>query len=237
MFQIFNALILMHSYLHSIQRLTVKYFSKNVFLACVTSVLALSACGPDLRLAKQAYKEGYPDIALKQWIELSDFGIPQAHLELARLYSKGTVVEKDLDHSLMLIDKAIASNEGKIDRLLLQVKVTVASEFLRSKNEQHQSIGLSYLQDGINGDYPRAFFEMARAYEEGYGRRKNANEAIKYYNKAEELGYVRAIFYHGRMFERGRIVQRNNKIALDFYERAYDAGYEKASKAIVRIKR
>lgn len=212
-----------------------KKFSPNILCACVVGVLTLSACGPDLRLAKQAYKNGDHASAIQQWQSLSDFGIPQAHLELAKVYAKDGVVERDLNRSLMLIEKSIAENDGNLDKLLLQVKSTVASEFLRYGHAQHREIGMQYLKDGIAGDYPRAFFEMARVYEEGYGRQKNVKKAIEYYNKAENLGYVRAIFYHGRMFERGRIIRKNLKTALVLYHRAYDAGYDGASEAIKRI--
>ena len=208
---------------------------RSFYIILSACLIMLSACGPDLKLAKQAYKNGDYAIAIAQWEALSEFGIPKAHLELAKVYAKGTGVERDLDMSLALLNKAIAENENSLARPILQVKSIIGSEFLRHGNSKFQTIGRTYLEAAKEAGHPKAFFELARMYEEGYGVSKNATKAIALYTTSADMGYTRALYYQGRMFYRGKTVRRNYKRALELYLSAYDQGYSKVAVDIGRI--
>ena len=192
------------------------------------STFVLSACGPDLKLAKQAYdRKDYPS-AISQWTALSEFGIPEAHLSLARAYAEGKATEIDLPRSLELMDRA-EKDGASIGRREYQIKAVVGTSLLRYGNKDEKQIGLAYLQEGLEAQHPRATFEIARAYEEGYGVPKSAKKAIEHYQAAARLNYSRAIFYHGRMYVRGRVVGKNHTRALELYTQAYESGYTRAA--------
>ncbi len=208
-------------------------------LLCVCSFL-LSGCGTDLKLAKQAYKNGDYDTAIAQWNTLSDIGIPQAHLELAKLYARGRGgLQRDLRKSLSLLDQALLendpTNDPSLSRAILRTKLIIGSELLKEKNTAHIHLGKSYLEDAIETGDPKAFFELARMYEEGYGVSKNGSKAVELYRKSASMGYERALYYQGRIFYRGRLVGQNYKRALELYSKAYAQGYLKASVDIGRI--
>ena len=206
-------------------------------IACIalSASLFLSACGPDLKVARQDFRNGDHQSALEQWTQLSDFGLPQAQLELARAYAQGRVTDRDLHGALSLINSAVSKNDPSQKRLTSQVKFIAATEFLAHGDSNLQDIGLRYLQESVDTGSPRALFEMARVYEEGYGQDKNAEKAASYYTQASDAGYARATYYHGRMFHRGRIVKKAPKKALSMYSKALEEGYKKAALDIGRF--
>ena len=87
---------------------------KSILKAAVFAALIfpIASCA-DMKTAKVAAKEGDYATALKNYEKLAEIGLPDAQLELAKLYRDGSGVAKDEKKALDLIQKSADGGNAK----------------------------------------------------------------------------------------------------------------------------
>ena len=81
----------------------------------------------------------------------------------------------------------------------------------------------------------RAYADIAHAYAEGYGVKKNKNRAVQYYIMGAEKGDPEAQYWLGRAYQLGRGIKHDSARALYWLNRAADNGNTLAMDALTRI--
>lgn len=209
---------------------------KFVFGFCWVSLLATVACAlPDMGQGKQAYKDQNYSEAFSHYNRLADFGLPEAKVELGKLYLYGRGAEQDTQRAIDLFQEADKQGSKVAARLALKAQVKLAKANLKSGDKAERVRGVQLLEKVAAHNEPEALFELAQIYEAGQVVPTNAILADQYYSKAAAQNYPKAAYYHARMYRNGQIVPKDLGKALNLYKQAGDSGYPKAYIAIAEI--
>jgi dipeptidyl aminopeptidase/acylaminoacyl peptidase len=103
-------------------------------------------------------------------------------------------------------------------------------------SDRHQFAFIDdYIRRKLDLPYPKGeqaelarredFMAIADAYDSKTFAQENNELALKYYQKAAELGHGRAIFNIGSYHHRGEILEKDISKAIEFYKKSLTAGY------------
>lgn len=184
------------------------------FLAVCVTALCLAGCA-DMRTAKTAYERGDYKTAIENWEPLSDYGIPEAQINLALMYLKGEGVGPDAAKAVALLEQAAKAGEP---RALFEIgKILEAGEGGLAQDKERAK---SFYQEALDMGYVRAAAGLAGIAEDedDYGG------AETLYRQALAGGYFKAAMKIGRLYENGKGRQPDPVMALAWYYKARDNG-------------
>jgi len=219
----------------------------NRFLAAAcAAVLSLSAgaCA-DLTTARNAKDSGNYAIAVENYRELAEFGIPEAQVELARLYLDGKGVEKNPQEAARLFFNAASAGNPKAHYELARLYEN--GDGVVKSGQKADAYYIRAIELGYKGP---AFFARGRMYDRGKAVAKNTSLAMDLYHAAALEGYGRAGYPLGKLVEARGVIPAmraipelgvagdngvKNIAALALYYAAREAGEAKAQKEIARL--
>lgn len=195
------------------------------------AVMSLSACAgmPDMNTAKNAYQNKQYDVAYANYNELAEFGLPQAKVELGKMYLYGRGTDKDPQKALSLFEEAQALGERRYaPRYIPKAQARVGAMALKSDNGVPPAQGVALLQEAAAHGEADALFQLGYAHEKGRGVARNGKLADNYYRQAAAEGNAKAQFYRAELYRKGDIVAKNPATAVQLYRLAGEAGYPRA---------
>lgn len=193
-------------------------------------LIILTACGPDMRIAGDAYREKDYDTAFKHWHELAEFGHEDAQLRVGLMYLKGQGIDKNLEEAKRWLE-LVAVRDGN-ERAHLELGLLYADPDTSFTDIDKALYHLNY---AANAGAPRAYFELGSLYMNGEGVEKDAKKTVFNLIKASKIGYPRADYYLGYLYEKGELVEQDLALARSFYEISLNGGYERAADALERL--
>lgn len=194
----------------------------------VVLIIGLVYQGPD-------YAKMSSDI-LKSLHENVMKGDTQAMLDLAELYTKGTLVKKNPDMALKLLLEAAKLGNEEAELRLAKLFINSNSEIntLSNNHEFLLSLGHVYYIGTVGQqDYAKAFelykqaaelgnstaeFCIGVMYMEGQGVSQDYVQAFQWFKKSAEHGNLNAKFNLGGMYLEGKGVTQNNKLAVNYFK-------------------
>ncbi len=192
-----------------------KIMKKTITILSFFIVLAISACGfrPDLKIAKDARKQGDYETAYNNYKPLSDFGIPEAQTNLALLYLKGNGVEKNPSLAFELMSSAAKSGYTRAKFELARIY----EKGLGTKKDINAAT--IWYQKAADDNYVRAYHYLANIY-----KKNDPQKAISLYEKAGNLGYPRSWYEAAKIIYNNGIIEDDKK-AISYFEKAIEKGY------------
>lgn len=201
---------------------------KSPSLAMICSCLLMGACAnmPDMKTARNAAAEQDYTTAAHHYQALSDFGLPEAKMELGRLYLAGNGVPQDSGKALRLFQEAqTISANSRIANYVTQAQVKLGSDALKSTNTGlSPQAGIQLLTAAAEKNDPKALFELGSAYEKGTGVQADGVKAARYYERAAAMNYPRAYVQLGRLYAKGIGVGQNSAVAEQYFIKAREKG-------------
>jgi TPR repeat protein len=110
------------------------YCSEGLSLCfLLLAVVVLSSCSslPDMKTGQKAYEDGNYATAKQHYEELAEFGVPEAKVELGRMYLYGRGVDSDPHKALSLFEEAQQSGKKTAASVLIpkaQAKIASNAE-------------------------------------------------------------------------------------------------------------
>lgn len=135
-----------------------------------------------------------------------------ATLNLARLYSIGIGVDKDLNKARELYNKAFEA--GYTDAMVFCGDTYLDNNFSNASSDYNNAL-ICYSK-ATSRRSPLAFYRLAWLYQEGLGVEKDENKSKEYYLRAKEMNYPDALADLGIYYRDGILfnVDENESIAL-----------------------
>ena len=102
---------------------------------------------------------------------------------------------------------------------------------------QNNTLALQYFTEAGNGGYDKAQVTLGDAYAwKRLGiKKKNYEEALRWYTLAAQQGNAEALYQIGRCYDAGRGVKKNKKMAAAYYLDAQKAGNTQAAPYLQKI--
>lgn len=209
--------------------------SLKIALTASVALLSLTACA-DMRTAKILQQRGDYAGATRHYQELSDFGLPEAQVEMALMHTKS--------------DAAIKGFAGDLPKAVALLRAADEAGMPRASYE----LGRLYVKGGkspagnLKPDLAAAERYFNRAdklrYDPArvaYGRgllavsRHQPDAAFDYFKSSMDGGYDNSALEIARMLEKGKIVKKDPVKSLAYYYKARSMGNENAEKIIQRL--
>lgn len=160
---------------------------KSIIRAAIFAALIfpIASCA-DMKTAKVAVKEGDYATAVKNYEKLADIGLPDAQLELAKLYRDGNGVAKNEKKALELIQK---SADGGNSKALTELgRMYADGKGVPVDGKQASAL---FEQAAQKGD-TRAYYYRGQLFREGEIVRQDLDLAQSLYLQACIGGYEKA---------------------------------------------
>ncbi|SEM01331.1 TPR repeat [bacterium A37T11] len=152
---------------------------------------------PDNKKAMHYYNEG------------ASLGVPDAYLNLGKIYVEGELAAYDLDKAYTYLKRAEAENEYAYDYL----------GFVHEKRLEYDD-ALFYYKIGQQAGSGYCANCLAAMYEEGLGCRADTRKALSMYEKAWKLGYTQAVNEIIRIYRYDEELKNESK-AQDWEQKKY----------------
>ena len=207
-------------------------------------------------------RKSYP--AAFHWLsKAAEQGHVEATYYLGAMYLRGRGTEVDVGKAKELTRKAAelgcAPAQHEIGKVLLGEKdrKSEAIEWItRSSDNGYRiaqfDLGTMYLQgDGVKFDpklgmelltssaekrYASAAYKLGEIFDKGqYGFKKDPEEAIKWYKRAQKIGYVGAELRLAQIYQNGEGVERDLFQCIKYYKLADQHGWHYANNMLMEI--
>ncbi|MBE6639566.1 MAG: sel1 repeat family protein [Ruminococcaceae bacterium] len=174
----------------------------------------------------------------------SNQGIAQASKLLSICYENGYCVEQNIQQKYRYTQLAAQQGDGESQRIIAMADWPTNSEETSKQNskdtkaakaEKEASKTNLLLRAAENGD-TIAQYQIACAYAQGKGMKKDAQEAFKWYLKAAKGSHYKACYEVALCYENGIGVKRNMNEAIPYYHLALLADISEKEKAQINYK-
>lgn len=177
------------------------------------------------------------DRALECYRAAAELGMTNAYETMGDIFRLGEIVPRDVAKAIELYD--MGAKEG-------HSSAREKSDMLKSKREElyvaGQNLKLSTPDQSFRAfaisssmGYIPAYKEMARAFLEGCGIKKNRQQAYLWFEKAAEAKDDEALYEYGLCFSRGIGTAFNFKKAVEILSKAARLGSAEAKQELERI--
>lgn len=177
------------------------------------------------------------DKALECYRAAADLGMTNAYEKMGDIFREGELVQRDVARAIELYD--LGAKEG-------HSTAREKAEMLRSKREELYTVGLglkvstpdqSFRAFAISSSmgYVPSYKEMARAFLEGRGIKKDRTQAFLWFEKAVEAKDEEALYEYGLCFARGIGVAFDFSRAVEILSKAARLGNQEARGEIERL--
>ena len=213
----------------------------NTALALLTSAAAHGSAEAYRRLG-DIHVEGKlvardTDKALEYYKSAANLGMTNAYEAMGDIFSEGKLLPRDVAKAIELYD--IGAKEG-------HTGAREKSELLKNEREKLYVIGMqfktsspvqSFRAFGISASmgYVPAYKEMARAFRDGLGVKKNRQQTFLWFEKAVENGDEEALYEYALCYSHGIGVAFNYKKAIELLVKAARLGSGEAKGEIERL--
>lgn len=181
----------------------------RTLILCV-SALAIGALGgcADMYEARQAKRDGDYTTAFDHYSRLAEFGLPDAKLELARMYIRGEGVPENPALGVPLLREAAEAGEPKAYYELARLYEKGDGGLPQSGAKADE-----YYQKAMDMGYVNAAYYRARMYEKGKLVPQDITRAMSLYQKAAaENQYGRAAGALGKLTEEYGFIPETEKV-------------------------
>ena len=151
----------------------------------------------------------------------ADGGYAQAQRELGLLYETGERLEKDTARAVALYSEAAAQNDAFAMKFL-------AVLYLNGNNPAYRRTAFELLKRADRANLPEAQLLLAQLYQKGIFVKKDAKQAVRWYEKAARNGSSEAMNILAWRYENGEGVTRSPAKALQWYKAAAERGEHNA---------
>ncbi len=180
------------------------------------SSIAFASPGVDA-YKKKDYKKAFE--LLK--IQASQDDLQAMHY-IAKMYSKGYFVAKDMSTAVMWWQRA--AHGGYPSSMYA---MGWAYKFGKGVKKDYETAMKWYLLGAKKGN-KACMSSIGNMYKKGQGVPKNLNTAMNWYQKGAKAGSGQCMFSIGYMYGNGQGVTKDNEKAVDWYSRAADKGHKMA---------
>ena len=175
--------------------------------------------------------------ALECYRSAAELGMTNAYETMGDIYRQGEIVPMDVARAIELYD--MGAKEG-------HTSAREKAEMLKSKREELYVIGVnlrtstpeqSFRAFAISASmgYVESYKEMARAFRDGNGIKRNRQQAYLWFEKAVEAKDDEALYEYGLCFSRGIGTAFDFKKAVEILAKAARLGNERAKAELERI--
>ena len=183
-----------------------------------------------------------------------------AYYELGKLFSESTLVEKDLEYAMGVLQKAVDSGVSGADDLLSRIEANLPGVTRDTDDEQitarlvegrgtlaqrrlfyqgqkafirqEYDTTIQYWAPLAEQGMAKAQYGIAFMLESGWGVVQDFNEAAHWYKLSAQKGHRKAQFNLGRMYIEGRGIELNKGIGFFWIQSAADLGEQRAAEYI-----
>lgn len=209
-----------------------------------------------LQEAKKNQQAGNVEMAFQQYmVAASDYGRPEAQLEVARCYQNGTGVEKSEENAVVWYKKAAEQGNAEAQCVLggcfyyqtlgvekddkearkwyeaAATQGNVTAQYMTGRLYAELSYNVSAVKwytKAAEQECPEAQYELGVCYEAGDGVGKDEAKAAELYRKAAVQGYAEAQNELGACYSNGTGVAKDLEQAFECYRKAAKQGNVKA---------
>ena len=194
--------------------------------ALLLSMLSACSATPDMETARRAAAQQDYSTAMHHYTALSAFGMPEAKIEMGRMYMDGKGVPADPRKALTLFNEAAEAGDNRIAaRQIPKAQRQLGAKAIRSEAPGVSTAeGVELLQKAAASGDANALYQLGYAHEKGLGVPVDAARAAAYYRDASQKGYHRAYVALGRLYEKGIGVPADHALAHGFYLKARENG-------------
>lgn len=178
-----------------------------------------------------------PERALECYRAAAELGMTNAYETMGDIFRLGEIVPRDIARAIELYD--MGAKEG-------HESAREKSDLLKSKREELYDAGKRFKEStpdqsfrafaiSASMGYVPAYKEMARAFRDGCGIKKNRQQAYLWFEKAAEAKDDEALFEYGLCYSRGIGVAFNFNKAVEVLSKSARLGSAAAKKELERI--
>ncbi|MGD0465421.1 MAG: SEL1-like repeat protein [Gammaproteobacteria bacterium] len=164
------------------------------------------------------------------YTKAADKNFTKSLARLADLYFSGTGVEANIHTAIELYNKAAVLGDS-YSSLMLSI---FYANGLGVEQDLPRSVHW-YNTSETKKDLLVAKFNIAKAYETGFGFTKNYNEAARWYLLAAKQGMAKAQTKLADLYMNGLGIPKDYKLALQWYKEAAELGYNYAQYSIALL--
>lgn len=208
-----------------------------------------------LQDASDFQQVGNAEMAFQRYmVAASDYGHPEAQLEVARCYQNGVGVAKNAENAVVWYKKAAeqgnaeaqcalgecyyqargVEKDDKEARRWYEAAATqgnVTAQYMTGRlyaELSYNEAAVKWYTKAAEQECPEAQYELGVCYETGDGVGKDKAKAVELYRKAAEQGYAEAQNKLGVCYSNGTGVARDDAQAVGWYRKAAENGNVKA---------
>jgi TPR repeat protein len=175
--------------------------------------------------------------ALECYQKAAELGMTNAYETMGDIFRQGEIVPMDVARAIELYDMGAkeghATAREKADMLKAKrEELYVAGENLRLSTPE-QSFRAFAISASMG--YTPAYKEMARAFRDGHGIKRNRQQAFLWFEKAVEAKDDEALYEYGLCFSRGIGTAFNFKKAVETLAKSARLGNERAKAELERL--
>lgn len=134
-------------------------------------------------------------------------------------YAESGEHQKAAESYLKAAEKGDAEAQYFVGMLYLTGK-----DYLNNPLTEDKELAVKWLVASAKQDYKDALFIVGQLCLDGTIEKDNFNQALKYWNKAADLGNVMALYQIGNAYDYGQGVEIDKHKASQFYSKAYSKG-------------
>lgn len=184
---------------------------------------AASVRADDVATARLAYLSGNYEEALKTLIPAAEAGDANAQNIVGIAFENGNGVEKDVTKALEWYEKSVAQGFVKaqvnLGTMLREAPDGIPQDYPRAAK---------LFEAAMAQDFPFAFWERGRMYEQGEAGPVDYPAAIKLYERGLELGNGESGNALAQLYRKGQGVEKDEPRARALYAQAAQTGYKVA---------
>ena len=140
-----------------------------------------------LQDASDFQQVGNAEMAFQKYmVAASDYGRPEAQLEVARCYQNGIGVEKNAENAVVWYKKAAEQGNAEAQCAL----GTCYDDGIGTEKNEDEAVKL--YKSAAEQECPEAQYKLGRCYFFGVGVERDENKAVEWYFKAAEQGNAEA---------------------------------------------
>ena len=180
--------------------------------------------------------------SFKWYLKSATQGFARAQLKVAKLYRIGKGATLDKDKALFWYKKAyLNGSSDALDEVKYLRKYEAYSHSMLGdvKWEGKKKLAFKIMLYLANTElYSDDSFDLAQAYLDGYGTKKNLSKAIKWYKKSAKKGNSEAAYSIAKLYEERVEIKKDKHLAKIWYEKALSlqtSGHTKSQRALVRL--
>ena len=182
-----------------------------------------------LQDASDFQQVGNAEMAFQKYmVAASDYGRPEAQLEVARCYQNGIGVEKNAENAVVWYKKAAEQGNAEAQCAL----GTCYDDGIGTEKNEDEAVKL--YKSAAEQECPEAQYKLGRCYFFGVGVERDENKAVEWYFKAAEQGNAEAQYALGNCYECGYSVEEDKEKAIEWYRKAAEQGDDVAQIAMGR---